>query len=193
MSQVSECRRRQVLEAAAACAMRRGFHQTSMHEICLEARMSPGSVYRYFRSKEEIIAALCERERMTVREMFSRIEQVEGLFPRLDALTELAREWLDTPGQAALYLEIAAEGARNPKVAEMIAHIDQASLEPLARMLRDAEERGEIVSGLDADLTARVLLALSDGFTIRRAVDAGMQTSDYFGYMKELLRRMLRK
>lgn len=193
MSQLSESRRKQVLEAACACAMRRGFHQTSMQEICLEAGISPGTVYRYFRGKEEIIAALCERERTVVREMFGRVEHVEGLFPRLDALVELTQAWMDTPGQAALYLEIAAEGARNPQVAEMIAHIDRASLEPMVAMLREAQERGEIGSHLDADLTARSLIALADGFTFRRALDPTMRTGDYFAYVKGLVRRILEK
>jgi AcrR family transcriptional regulator len=50
-----ELRRQQILDAAAACFSRRGFHQTTMHDICGEAELSPGAVYRYFSSKEEII------------------------------------------------------------------------------------------------------------------------------------------
>src|ERR1044072_6668446 len=56
-------RRFEILEAAQTCFARSGFHQTSMQEICTEAGMSPGNLYRYFRSKEEIIAGIAERDR----------------------------------------------------------------------------------------------------------------------------------
>ena len=52
-----EARRRQILEAASACFSRQGFHQTSMQDICREAGLSPGAVYRYYSTKEDIIAA----------------------------------------------------------------------------------------------------------------------------------------
>ena len=54
-----EARRQQILEAARACFARQGFHQTSIKDICQEAGLSPGAVYRYFPSKEHIIAATC--------------------------------------------------------------------------------------------------------------------------------------
>jgi AcrR family transcriptional regulator len=37
-----------------------GFHQTSMQQICSEAGMSAGNVYRYFPSKEAIIEGITE-------------------------------------------------------------------------------------------------------------------------------------
>ena len=61
MSNVSEAhiaaRRQQILEAARACVARQGFHQTNIQDICKEAELSPGAVYRYFPSKDHIIAA----------------------------------------------------------------------------------------------------------------------------------------
>ena len=55
---LAERRRRQILDAAMVCFRRRGFHQATMQEICSEAGISPGALYRYFGSKSEIIAAI---------------------------------------------------------------------------------------------------------------------------------------
>jgi AcrR family transcriptional regulator len=52
-----EDRRSEILEAARRCVARSGFHQTSMHDICTEAGMSPGNLYRYFPSKEAALLA----------------------------------------------------------------------------------------------------------------------------------------
>ena len=54
-----EARRRQILDAAKACFSGQGFHQTSIQDICREAELSPGAVYKYFSSKDHIIAAAC--------------------------------------------------------------------------------------------------------------------------------------
>src|ERR1700704_4475925 len=64
-------RRDEILEAAGRCFVRSGFHQTSMQEICAEAGMSAGNLYRYFPSKEAIIAGIAERDRAEVGQGFS--------------------------------------------------------------------------------------------------------------------------
>jgi AcrR family transcriptional regulator len=53
-------RRQQILDAARRCFIREGFHQTSMTDILTEAGLSAGAVYGYFKSKNEIIAAIAE-------------------------------------------------------------------------------------------------------------------------------------
>ncbi|MEJ0022097.1 MAG: helix-turn-helix domain-containing protein [Alphaproteobacteria bacterium] len=55
---LTERRKRQIMEAALACFRRKGFHQSSMQEICAEAHLSSGAIYRYFPSKTDIIAAI---------------------------------------------------------------------------------------------------------------------------------------
>ncbi|MFI0354669.1 TetR/AcrR family transcriptional regulator [Actinomadura sp. 9N407] len=53
-----ERRRRQILDAARACFIRNGVHATSMQDIFAEAGLSAGAVYRYFKSKTDIIEAI---------------------------------------------------------------------------------------------------------------------------------------
>src|SRR2546426_7751892 len=42
-----EARRQQILDAATECFARKGFHRSTMHDICQMAELSPGAVYRY--------------------------------------------------------------------------------------------------------------------------------------------------
>ena len=70
-------RRATILDAAEHCFSRSGFHQTSMSDICQAAGMSPGNLYRYFPSKEAIIAGIIERHRMHASE---DIEAIENAF-----------------------------------------------------------------------------------------------------------------
>src|SRR3954469_21945833 len=53
-----ERRRQQILDAARRCFVRKGFHRTSMQDVFAESGLSAGAVYRYFKSKNEIIHAI---------------------------------------------------------------------------------------------------------------------------------------
>jgi AcrR family transcriptional regulator len=72
-----EARKNEILDAAFACFRRRGFHQTTMQDIYREAKLSPGAVYHYFRSKEDIIAAAIDRNTAEWTKIIGAVRSVE--------------------------------------------------------------------------------------------------------------------
>src|SRR5437870_5035015 len=88
-----EARREQILDAAAECFARKGFHRSTMHDICQMAELSPGAVYRYFRSKDEIIEAMEEQGRQhsaaiidaVTSERTDTLDVLEGLWMSFSA------------------------------------------------------------------------------------------------------------
>ena len=54
-----EARRQEILDAAIRCFSRNGFHKTTMQDIYDESGLSPGAVYRYFKSKDDMIDLMC--------------------------------------------------------------------------------------------------------------------------------------
>src|SRR6476620_12019176 len=88
---VKQDRRTEILEAARRCVARSGFHQASMQYICAEAGMSPGNLYRYFPSKEALIAGISERNRADAVGDLARVSQAADFF---DALAQLARQYM---------------------------------------------------------------------------------------------------
>jgi AcrR family transcriptional regulator len=53
-----QARRRQIMDAAVTCFARSGFHAATMQDIVAETGLSAGAIYRYFKSKEDIVAAI---------------------------------------------------------------------------------------------------------------------------------------
>ena len=82
-----ELRRREILDGAAACFARRGFHQATMQNSCDEAGLSLGAVYRYFHGKEEMIEAMCARGHEDVEAIHQTVAQGRTL----DVLDNLIR------------------------------------------------------------------------------------------------------
>ncbi|MBC7806024.1 MAG: TetR/AcrR family transcriptional regulator [Akkermansiaceae bacterium] len=190
---IAEERRGQILTAALKCFAKRGFHQTSMAEVCAEAKLSPGSVYRYFRSKEEIITALAEAEHQLLASWYSELTQKTSV---RDALDTLIGYWLDSaedhgdydgPDFCVVYVELCAEAARNPHIAAIAEKFDAAQLAVIEMVLQQAVDRGEIAASLDRNMTARLINATLDGVMIRLAYDKSLSSDAYRNTLRTFL------
>jgi AcrR family transcriptional regulator len=81
-----EVRRKQILTAAKQLFAERGFHQATMEDIANAAELSPGTIYLYFRSKDELFAELS----VGVMHYFNgRLEKMSGSEP-MTAMQKLA-------------------------------------------------------------------------------------------------------
>jgi AcrR family transcriptional regulator len=168
-------RRLEILDAAQRCFARSGFHGASMQEICAQAAMSPGNLYRYFPSKEALIAGICERNRAEAADSFLAVDRAPGFF---EGLAALARHHLvERPEEeAGLCAEIMAESRRNPEIARLHTELERDIKTRLVDMLRRAAGRGEISAQVDLDAAATMLMVLADGLSWRRASDPSFNT-----------------
>jgi TetR/AcrR family transcriptional repressor of uid operon len=189
-AQLQSDRRTEILDAAQACFARSGFHQTSMQAICSEAGMSAGNLYRYFPSKEAIIAGIAERDRADAAASFAAAQSAPDFFT---GLAGLARHHLveRTKEEVGLCAEIMAESRRNPDVARIYQSIEADVKGRLAAMLRAAAERGEISRDCDFDGVTSVLMALADGLSWRRAVDPGFNTESVLPLILHMVKCLL--
>src|SRR5580693_9971149 len=117
-------RRDEILAAAQRCFVRSGFHGASMQDICAEAGMSPGNLYRYFPSKDALIAGICERNRAEAAESFLAVDRAPGFFEGLAALAHY--HLVERPEEeAGLCAEIMAESRRNPEMARLQIELER--------------------------------------------------------------------
>lgn len=181
MPKVSEAylaaRRQEILDAAIECFTRRGFHQTTMDEICEQAGLSPGAVYRYFANKDEIIEAAVQQG--FGPDFVDWIEEEAGRFDDFRELMELMtgiyfRRFDRQPGIdtiMGLRLRAWAEALHNPEVRSEVLDRWNHHLALTEQIVRRAQERGQIDPDLDPAAVSRVLQAIDDGFTLQWAID----------------------
>ena len=75
---VSEIRRNQILDAATRVFVRQGFQHARMDDIVEESGLSKGTLYWYFKSKEDIINAILHRLFTGDLEHLESLLQAEG-------------------------------------------------------------------------------------------------------------------
>jgi len=161
-------RRAQILEAARACFAARGFRQTTIEEICAEAGISPGALYRYFGSKADIVAAITLDARTTAEAALDRLSGAERL---LDGLTEMARAFFDSFARdEGLMAEIWAEAARDPELAGALNQRDRITVGRLAAAIENAARGGSVYPALAPEDAAELLIAALEGMALRRAL-----------------------
>jgi TetR/AcrR family transcriptional repressor of uid operon len=182
-------RRTAILDAAQHCFARAGFHQTSMHEICAEASMSAGNLYRYFPSKEALIAGIAERNRAEAAESFAAVDKAPTFFEGLAALAR--RHLVEREEEIALCAEIMAESRRNPAVAKVHEDIERDIKARLVDMLKRGAARGEVSADIDFDGTATFLMVLGDGMFWRRAVEPGFDAQSVLPLVLQAVRCVL--
>lgn len=162
----------QVLDAAAACFRRHGFHAASMAEISREAGMSVGHIYHYFASKEAIIAAIVEREQQELLGIDAGIRGQENL---ARALVDYAPQGVDRAlGKAngPLMFEVLAEAARNPAIAAKVRSADADVRRRFGETLLAASAGSGELPDLDGRL--EVLGALFSGMAVRAVRNPGL-------------------
>ncbi len=183
-------RRAEILQAAARCFARSGFHGASMQDICAEASMSPGNLYRYFRSKEEIIAAICERDRADAAEGFAMVNQAADFWSAFAALARYHFVERSTE-DVAICAEVFAESRRNPEIARLNHQFDKDVKQWLGDLLRQATARGDIHPQTDIDSAASMLMVMADGLFWRRATDPAFDAEAVLPLFLAVTRHML--
>jgi TetR/AcrR family transcriptional repressor of uid operon len=190
-TQLKSDRRAEILAAAQRCFVRSGFHGASMQDICAEAGMSPGNLYRYFPSKEALIAGIAERDRAEVAQEFASVDLSQGLFAVLEGLAH--HHFAERPDeQVKLCTEISAEARRNPEIARISAAFDADVKRWLIELFRAGAERGDIPSDIDLEAVVTMLMIIADGVWWRRALDPDFKPEAVLPIFMDVTRHMLR-
>jgi AcrR family transcriptional regulator len=177
-------RRRQILDAAAACFARDGFHRTSMQDIVRESGISAGLVYRYFEGKNDVIAAIVT-EWHDQRQVFSSGPVDQRAAAYLDYLRAVG----DPATEPALRLgvQIWAEAMRNPRIRDLARRNVDDPRAAVAAALTTVP----LAPGVEPDALARVLIAIYQGLALHTTWDDNIDNEAYVSTVAAVLRAVV--
>jgi len=160
-------RRQQILEAAMVSFAKRGFHQTSMHDISAEAGISVGLIYRYFKNKEEVIAALAAEHKKDIAELLERAGEAPTLLEAMEVL--FTSHCCEQSPQiiSAFVVDLFAEASRNPRVAKVVRSVVKAKTDGVVDLIARSPEGRRLAPWLDAHEIAEMIFAVNDGTMMR--------------------------
>jgi len=167
-----QLRRQEIIDAARCCFLRSGFHQTTTDEICHEASITPGGLYHYFGSKEEIISAVIEdTARIAVDNLRSTAEASGDVRSAVQTLGSVFFERARDPqleSTTRLDLEIWSETLRNEKLAEITRGSRALRQQWLESLIRQGQLEGPYTDQVDPKGFADLVMAIFDGLRLGR-------------------------
>ena len=157
-----KARNEQVLKAAERVFASNGFHESTVSEIAKEARVSEGTVYEYFSSKEGLLFSIPEAFVAKVREQNRfHLQLIRGAANRLRAILYLyLYTWQENPDYAVINLLI-LKGNLNFRKTEGYRLIREGFKE-ITHIIEEGITSGEFRADLDPYVIRSVLMGAVD-------------------------------
>ncbi|MEU6501210.1 TetR/AcrR family transcriptional regulator [Streptomyces californicus] len=189
-----DARRRQILDGAARCFARNGFHATSMQDVLKEVGLSAGAVYRYFPGKDDIIAAITEETFGVIRGAFQEAARLTPP-PTPDAL--LARvlggvlagrvHGLEPRTFAALVVQLWSETLRDERLAALLDEGYTLMRGAWTELVDAYRAAGILESDAESDHMARAMIATAQGFIVQEALFGDVRPQVLEGGLRGLM------
>lgn len=147
--------RRELTEIAINCFARFGFQGTSIDRIARAAGVTKGAIYYHFKDKDDLLgAAVADR----IQEFEGRVQRAcEGVETSraLRRIAEVCVEHAQSLNHPRFVIKLMAESIdTNDKISAQLREMMRRFRAFLRNLIRQAQERGEFRSGIDAETAA---------------------------------------
>ena len=174
-------RRQQIMVAAKRVFSKKSFNKATMEDIAKEAELSPGTIYLYFKNKEELFASLSLRilQYMSIRLEHVHNEKNKAPKEKLKALKEALYEVYEFDPLVLInmfHLQ-SSETLKNlsPHLLTDINDLSRQSFKSMARVFEEGIEKGEFIDRHPVAL-ADIVWALFSGVVLweesKRLIDS---------------------
>jgi AcrR family transcriptional regulator len=171
--------RADLIAAAKAVFLRRGFHQASLEEISAEAGWSKGAVFSNFTGKDDLFLAVVEahneeQQQENARRMRAGRSLAGGLAAAGREMTEVL---VRVPGWTALLIEFWTHASRNPELRKRVSAAHEELLDGYELLMGELAARDGLEFTVPAKEVARSASSLFRGLALERLLDP-MSVSD---------------
>jgi AcrR family transcriptional regulator len=151
-----------ILDAAERCFFEAGFAETKMAEVAARAGVAVGTVYKYFASKEALLAALAARHRESFFLALEECTKITRPVERLGAMVERGLSIAEGGGALfAVYLQL--QGVLESEIQALGGIGEEETRDrfqrTIAETFREGVERGVFRKDIRADFFADTLCA----------------------------------
>lgn len=190
-----EERRQEILAAASRVFVQKGYSSATMQEIASACDLAPGTLYRYFPGKADLIAEVAGACYAQDRAMYAAALASESPLSALFEVGEQVRigiplnEWRE---HCVLRLESYLAAEREPALkARLQAELVQ-SIETMATIIREAQAAGEIDASVDAAAMSALLHAIGSGLsTMMLPLGGDASVDDVWGVLVRMIGALL--
>ena len=158
-----EAKRERILDAAVLEIARRGYYGTTVSTIARRAGVADGTIYLYFKNKEDVLVSIFERAMQRFNDQARRImeESGAGAEEKLRRIVALHLSLLGEDRDLAVIFQV--EFRHTLHILERLSRTRiREYLALIARVLEQGKDEGVFKSDLDALFAAKVVFGILD-------------------------------
>jgi AcrR family transcriptional regulator len=163
--------RNRIINSAAANFSLNGFDKARMEDIAVDADVSKGTIYLYFKDKEDLFYAICQNNIEKLK------EQLDLLFgPNKEDLLRNAAKFYDSfqnmtkDDEQKISFEIIAECSRNTRLRKVMYEQRIKILGIVSEYLNIQIKKGFFNKNMDVSAIAYGLVSLYDGLALSKII-----------------------
>jgi TetR/AcrR family fatty acid metabolism transcriptional regulator len=163
-------KRERILDAAVRVFAKKGFHATRVSEVAKAAGVADGTIYLYFRSKEELLVSLFEdRVERLLAFLEAELPRARGAPAKLRRVIEIQLGLLEGERDLAEVVTVILRQSTK-LMKEYAAPKFTAYLDAIGRVVAEGQAAGEIRRDVSPHLAARVVFGALDGIAMTWAL-----------------------
>lgn len=138
-----------ILNAAAEIFAKEGYHHASISDICKNAGISNGALYKYFKNKEDLFFSLIDYGIELVNGLYRQFETDKPVIPTLRSIFNGIKIMAKDMGFIiSMYLDLGT-CTLNSFAEKKSTELEKIGRNFLTELLTNAVDRGEISSAVD--------------------------------------------
>jgi TetR/AcrR family transcriptional regulator, fatty acid metabolism regulator protein len=152
----------QIIDAAVVVIAEHGYHQAQVSKIAKQAGVADGTIYLYFKNKEDILISLFEEK------MGTYIEKIEAMMAgkgtaaeKLLLLVNSHFNLLSTDHHLAIVTQLELRQS-NKELRHRINEVLKGYLQVIDKILTEGKNNGEFSDGLDVRLARQMIFGTID-------------------------------
>jgi TetR/AcrR family fatty acid metabolism transcriptional regulator len=163
-------KRERILDAAVRVFAKKGFYATRVSEVAKAAGVADGTIYLYFKSKDELLVSLFEdRVERLLAFMHTELAPTAGAPEKLRRIIELQLGLLEGERDLAEVITVILRQSTK-LMKEYAAPKFTAYLDAIARVVEAGQAAGELRSDVSPHLAARAIFGMLDGIAMTWAL-----------------------
>jgi AcrR family transcriptional regulator len=183
--------KQKIIQSAVECFSNYGFDRTRMEDIARTADLSKGTLYLYFKSKEDLFYAICENNLEAIKEQLFQIfaTKKEDLISNAERFYENLQRVGKKGGSEKVFFEIVAESSRNPKLQKTLYEQRTKIFDIIKGYLDLQVEKGFFRKDIDTGDIAFGLIALYDGLAVSKflGISGNLNKKAWIGTVKAII------
>ncbi len=172
---------RHIIDAAAKVFAEEGYHYASVANICAEAGISNGALYKYFKNKEMLFLTVIDYCTAKVEELYKKhFLNVSAVYT---AIGNFLMDLADFSEEYKLYSRIYSDlgsSSMNRFAADTAEKFRKASSAYTVKMVQSSKERGEIKKTIETEKAAYLIDTLITVFSYSMVSDYQKTRFDSF-------------